>query len=93
MHRKARHAVLACGLPADTLEKQARVTLYGCSSAWIEGQRGVVELGTEQIRLRTGCGVLCIRGKGLVLRELSLDAAMIEGERIDAAGYVLSESL
>lgn len=93
MHRKTRHAVLACGLPTDVLENEARVTLYGCTSVLVEGQHGVVELGTTQIRMKTAAGVLCVRGKNLKLRELSLDAAMIDGERIDAAGYNMNGSL
>lgn len=53
----------------------------------VEGQYGVVELEEERIRLRTRDGVLSVAGNTLCLKELSADAAMITGERIDLAAY------
>lgn len=85
--KREKRLTLACGLPQDVLEGAARVTLYGSKSVMIEGQSGVVELGGERMRLRTKSGVLCVLGEGLVLRELTADAAMIVGTRIDTATY------
>ena len=87
MGRKLRRMTLACGLPEDALALGARITMMGRGSVLIEGQRGVVELSSACIRLRTQGGVIAVAGKDLRLRELSSDAAMIEGERIDSAAY------
>jgi len=76
-----------CALPEDVLTSGARVTMMGRGCVLVEGQRGVVELGQLRIRLRTAQGILSVTGTGLRLKELSSDAAMIDGERIDAASY------
>ena len=78
---------LALGLPEDEAEDCARVTLSGQSAALVEGQHGVVELSNHTVRLRTGRGVLTIRGEELTLKELSMDAALITGKRVTTATY------
>ena len=89
MGGKFRRMTLACGLPEDALLSGARVTMMGRGSVLIEGQCGVVELCGERIRLRSRDDVIAVEGRGLRLRELTGDAAMIEGERIDSASYGL----
>ena len=89
--RRARRLTLMSGLPREVLSGGARVTLHDRESVMIEGQRGVVELGTARIRLRTRGGVLSVLGEGLALHELSADAAMIAGERIDTVTYGKAE--
>ena len=78
---------LRAGLPEDALGDSARVTMTGRTSVLVEGQHGVVELGAARIRLKTGEGVLSVMGERLRLEELSLDAAMIRGERIETVSY------
>lgn len=78
---------LRAGLPEDALGDSARVTMTGRTSALVEGQHGVVELSAARIRLKTGEGVLSVTGEALRLEELSLDAAMIRAQRIDAVSY------
>ena len=90
MGKRRRYALLS-PLPEDVLCSGARVMMMGRGAVLAEGQRGVVELGTSCIRLRTAHGVLSIQGEGLVLQELSADAAMIRGDRIDSAGYAGQE--
>ena len=87
MGKKLRRITLACDLPEDVLLSHARVTMMGRACVLVEGQCGVVELGSVCIRLRTRDGVLSVQGQALHLRELTADAAMIEGERIDLAAY------
>ena len=78
---------LRSGLPEDAIGDSARVTMTGRTSVMIEGQHGVVELGAERIRLKTGSGVLSVTGEELHLEELSLDAAMIRAKRVTAVSY------
>jgi sporulation protein YqfC len=87
MGRKLRRMTLACSLPEDVLLSGARVTMMGRGSVLVEGQCGVVELGSERIRLHTRSGVIAVEGTVLRLRELTGEAAMIEGDRIDSAAY------
>lgn len=90
MGKRRRYALLS-PLPEDVLCSGARVTMMGRGAVLVEGQRGVVELGTGCIRLRTAHDVLSIRGAELALQELSADAAMIRGACIDSAGYAGQE--
>lgn len=82
-----RRMMLEAGLPEDALSDCARVTMTGRSAVLVEGQHGVVELGAQRIRLRTGDGVLTVLGDALSLRELSLDAALIEGRNLTTVTY------
>ena len=84
---RARRAILMSGLPQDAVMNCARATLFGRNALLVEGQRGVVEMADACIRLRTQDGVLSVCGENLVLMELSLDAAMIRGDRIDTVSY------
>lgn len=84
---RAKHLALRMGLPEDALGDSARVTMTGRSGVLVEGQRGVIELGQSRIRLRTGDGVLTVSGERLRLRELSVDAALIGGEKVEAVSY------
>ena len=85
--KREKRLTLMCGLPEDALGG-TRVTMFGHRSVMIEGQRGMVELGESCMRLRTDASVLTILGQALEIRELSADAAMIAGERIDTVTYV-----
>ncbi len=87
MGRTGRRMILESGLPEDALTGGARVTLMGHTSALIEGQRGVIELAAARIRLKTDRGILTVIGRGLHLRELSLDAAMITGDDVTTVTY------
>ena len=86
--RKAgRRLSLLCALPEDVLCGGARVTLFARDCVMIEGQQGVVELGGARIRLKTRGGVLTVLGEGLALSEMTADAAMISGTRLDTVTY------
>ena len=85
--RREQRLTLLCGLPEDVLDG-ARVTMFGHRYVMIEGQRGMVELGENCMRLRTNGSVLTVLGQALEIRELSSDAAMIAGNRIDTVTYV-----
>ena len=85
--RKVRSSVLDAQLPEDALAFGARVTMIGKSTALIEGQRGVVELSCDRIRLRTKQGTLSVLGQALCLKKLSLDAALITGDEVLTVTY------
>ena len=83
--KRERRLTLLCGFPDDV--GGTRVTLFGRGSVMVEGQRGMVELSASCMRMKTLDHVLTIRGEALVLKELSADAAMITGSRIDMVTY------
>ena len=85
--KREKRLTLMCGLPED-VPGGTRVTMFGHRYVMIEGQRGMVELGENCMRRRTGSSVLTVLGQALEIRELSADAAMIAGERIDTVTYV-----
>ena len=87
-----RRVALFSSLPEDALTSGARVTMIGRGCVLVEGQRGVVELGGGRIRLKTPGGMLSVLGQALELRELSADAAMIVGERIETATYARGDA-
>ena len=87
MGKRGRQLALRCGLPEDAGTVGARVTMTGRGAVLVEGQHGVVELSGACIRLRTKDGVLSVLGEALQLRELSLDVAMITGERGEPVTY------
>ena len=90
--RGMRRIALSSSLPEDALTSGARVTMIGRGCVLVEGQRGVVELGSGRIRLKTQDGMLSVLGEALELRELSADAAMIVVERIETVTYARSDA-
>ena len=87
MGTRGRQLALRCSLPGGAVTGCGRVTMTGRGAVLVEGQHGVVELSGACIRLRTKDGVLSVLGEALQLRELSLDAAMITGERVETVTY------
>jgi len=85
--KRDKRLTLMCGLPEEGMGG-TRVTMFGHHHVMIEGQRGMVELGKCCMRLKTGSSVLTVLGQALEIKELSSDAAMIAGERIDTVTYV-----
>lgn len=70
------------GIPEDTWNGGARVTIMGKSCVLAEGHQGIVELSEDRIRLRTHDGVVSVLGEALEVQELSADAALIRGRFI-----------
>ena len=85
--KREKRLTLMSSLPEEMTDG-ARVTMFGHRRVMIEGQRGMVQLGENCMRLRTDSSVLTVLGHALEIRELSADAAMIAGERIDTVTYV-----
>lgn len=95
-HPKTRHAKLR-RLPAAVLEKTAQtleippdftggmlhVELSGNREAVVEGSCSILEYDDTIIRLRAGKYTLRFTGRGLTMRNLRKDSAIIEG-------YILS---
>jgi len=82
--RRAGRWSLGSELPEEAFSGGSRITLFGRRCVLIEGHRGVAEMRESCIRFKSGGGMIGIRGKGLAIKELSLDAAMVSAEAIDS---------
>lgn len=74
-------------LPFDLVSGCAKVTLYGRKAAMIEEHCGVSAMDDMRIRFDGISGAVSIFGRGLLLKELSLDTAIVTGERLDSVAY------
>lgn len=69
----------ALELPKGTLTDQPHLEISGRHEVIVEGCHGIVSYDDDAVRMDTGCGILRIMGKGLVLRAMSGDAAAVSG--------------
>jgi len=67
-------------LPRDIVLDLSRLTLIGDRQLHLENHKGIVEYGSEGIKVMTSSGLLFIRGQGLVLRHLYAAELCVEGE-------------
>lgn len=58
------------------------VEIAGDRRVLVERHEGVIEYGTEQIRIRVKYGVICIGGCGLELKQMTKQQLVVSG-RID----------
>ncbi|HHY46769.1 MAG TPA: sporulation protein YqfC [Firmicutes bacterium] len=70
----------ALDIPVDVVLDLPRLVLLGNLQVLIENHRGIIEYTGERIRVSLPSGELRVEGSGLVLRRISLDEMLIEGE-------------
>ena len=67
-------------LPADGLAGLPRVELTGKQELRMEGHRGILAYGPEEIHISGGKLVLRVKGQGLELRAMNRTELLITGE-------------
>lgn len=67
-------------LPRDIVMDLSRLTLIGDRQLHLENHKGIVEYGSCRIKVKTGSGLLIIRGEGLVIRNLYAAELYVEGD-------------
>lgn len=72
--------LLGADLPGEIVPGQPLLELAGNTRALIEGHSGVLEYGSERIRVRVKFGNLCISGRELELVRMSGDQLVILGQ-------------
>ncbi|MDR3643552.1 MAG: YabP/YqfC family sporulation protein [Clostridia bacterium] len=72
-------AARALELPADITTGAAHLELSGNREAVVDGCRGVLEYDENVIRLNTGAVAVRFCGRGLSIRSLTRDSAVVEG--------------
>lgn len=70
-------------LPGDVVAGLPRMELVGSREFWMEGHRGILSYGTEEIHISGGRLAVCVRGADLDLRAMNANTLCISG-RIDA---------
>ena len=66
-------------LPGDIVAGQPRMELVGSREFWMEGHRGILSYGTEEIHISGGRLVVWVRGTELDLRAMNANTLCISG--------------
>lgn len=74
-----RRAARAIELPADVYTGMAHLELSGNRELIVDGCRGVLEYDEDVIRLNIGKGSVRVTGRGLSIRTLTAESAVVEG--------------
>ena len=69
----------ALELPPGAMGNGVRMELNSNREATIDGCKGVLEYDENVVRLNTGQGQVRLTGRGLVIRTLSQNQAVVEG--------------
>lgn len=70
----------ALELPKEVLLNLPLISLMGKEELLIENYKGIIEYGEEKIRINTGVGVLKIEGKRLLLKHITAENIIINGD-------------
>lgn len=67
-------------LPGDVVAGLPKIELVGSREFWMEGHRGILSYGTEEIHISGGKLVVCLRGTDLELRSMNANTLCISGQ-------------
>jgi sporulation protein YqfC len=77
----------ALELPKEIMLNLPLITLVGREEVTIENYRGILEYSEEMVRIGTAAGVLCLKGNGLCLKQLSAECMVVTG-KVDFLGFL-----
>ena len=78
--RRLMQGARMAGLPEEVLFGVPKVVLVGEGRALIENHKGVVEYGSERVRVRTDCGLLEVGGEELTIGRLGKSDLLVQGK-------------
>lgn len=67
-------------LPKEIILNVPRLTMVGMSNLVIENYKGIIEYDTVRIRLNTSLGILKITGQKLVIKEITSEDVIVDGD-------------
>lgn len=67
-------------LPKEIVYDLPKITLIGNLQALVENHRGIIEYGTEKIRISVNAGELEVTGKNLSIRNITRDEIYLDGD-------------
>jgi sporulation protein YqfC len=66
-------------LPKELVLDRPKLTLVGNCDIMIENYKGVLEYGSDRLRINTGSGIVRITGSGLLIREITSEDIIVSG--------------
>ena len=67
-------------LPKEIMLNLPLISLVGREEVTIENYRGILEYSEEVVRIGTTAGILCLKGNGLCLKQLSAECMVVTGK-------------
>lgn len=67
-------------MPSDVMMDLPKVTMVGGMQVLIENHRGIIEFGTDKVRIAVSTGEIKILGRQMVLKGIFVEEVVIEGE-------------
>ncbi len=74
-------------LPKDVALNVPRLTMIGTNNLIIENYKGIIQYERDKIRVNTSIGIISITGDGMIIREITSEDIMVEGE-INTLGFM-----
>lgn len=79
-HRVRKRILEVLELPREAILDVSKLTMIDGGNLVIENYKNVLEYQSNSIRVNTGRGVIRIKGKVLMIREITYENILIEGE-------------
>lgn len=70
----------ALELPKDITLNIPKLTVMGTDSVTVENHKGVIDYCDNKISINTGCGILVINGKKLIIKSIIQEEIIILGK-------------
>ncbi len=67
-------------LPKEIVLNVPKLTMIGNSNLIIENYKGIIEYDDRRVRVNTGIGVIKLTGERMVIKEITSEDIMIDGE-------------
>jgi len=67
-------------LPKEIVLNVPKLTMVGNTNLIIENYKGIIEYDDKRVRVNTGVGIVRITGDRLVIKEITSEDIMIDGE-------------
>jgi sporulation protein YqfC len=67
------------GLPKEVALNLPLISIYGNEELNIENYKGMVEYSEEKIRLSTTAGVISIKGRKLIIKQITSENVTVRG--------------
>ena len=67
-------------LPKEVVMDLPKITMFGDRNLLMENYKGIIEYDDNRIRVNTGRGIIKVTGEKLMIKEITLEDLMIDGD-------------
>jgi len=67
-------------LPKEVVMDLPKITMFGDRNLLVENYKGIIEYDDNRIRVNTGRGIIKVTGEKLMIKEITLEDLMIDGD-------------